>query len=99
MRTEDLKALWLDTARFYLERVKQCDAQRVEDVLAIMQHREYVKKMKWCAKSGRDQVFVSSTMLVNEILAWFDSNERWSLKEVKQHLQNKDVGMSCKYLS
>jgi hypothetical protein len=62
MKIKDATALWLDTARFWLERVAECDRQTVEDVLALLQWPEEIKHLKWAKTFGAKQVFTSATM-------------------------------------
>jgi len=69
MTIKNAKALWLDAARFYLERVKLCDRQTVEDVLALLQWPAQIKNLQWAMKSGPGQVFTSAVMNANVTFA------------------------------
>ncbi len=68
MKLEDAKSLYLKTARFWLENVKCCDRQTVEDVLALMQWPEEIKTLKWAIPFGRGQVFTAGVVGAGKLL-------------------------------
>jgi len=62
LTVNEARKLYFDTARFWLNRVKQVDTQTVEDVLALLDWPEDRKKIIWAAEFGTSQVFTSAVM-------------------------------------
>ena len=61
--------LWQDSARFWLNEVKECDTQTCNDVLALIEWPDQLKQMRWAAEFGRGQVFTSAIMAAGVMLA------------------------------
>lgn len=68
MTIKDAKQLYFDSARFWLARVKQTDAQTIEDVLALMDWSDEQKDIRWSARVGPMQVHASAQIRANVIL-------------------------------
>ena len=82
MNIKAAKKLWLDTARFWAERVAECDRQTVEDIVALVAWPDPLKKLCWAARCGPKQVFTSAVMEAGIQLAWLrivhEEGERWT---------------------
>ena len=63
------RELWQDSARFWLNEVKECDTQTINDVLALIEWPDQLKQMRWSAGFGRGQVFTSAIMAAGVMLA------------------------------
>ena len=86
MRIEDAKALYLKVARIYLEDVKCCDRQTVEDVLALMQWPEEIKTLRWAISHGRGQVFTAGVMGAGKLLTELTIIREQSEQRTKRRL-------------
>ena len=69
MTVSDDHKLYQDSGRFWLERVKEVDAQTVEDVLALMDWPEHKADIRWAARISPSQVHALGHMKANVILA------------------------------
>jgi hypothetical protein len=66
----EAKMLYADTARFWLERVAGVGAQRVADVLAILEYQEAKDELNWAIRFGARQVFTCATMRAATMHDW-----------------------------
>lgn len=73
MKQSEAKALWVDTARFWVSNVAQ--SARVEDVVALMLWPEHTKTLKWAKSFGRKQIFVSAVSTASQILSLLEIRE------------------------
>lgn len=69
MTIKDARQLYFDSAQYWLHHVKRADTQTIEDVLALMDHKDGRANIVWAKHFGREQLFTSAIMQANITLA------------------------------
>jgi hypothetical protein len=67
--------LWQDSARFWLNEVKECSTDTINSVLDLMEWPDPLKTMRWAAGFGRGQVFTAAIMEAGKWLVWLEMAE------------------------